>query len=61
MTSIKLDALYEQLPKLKVGVIESKDLKKFKGCVFLLNQAFEEFYKSAETFSIPKEVKRFVY
>ena len=61
MTSIKLDALYEQLPKLKVGVIESKDLKKFKGCVFLLNQAFEEFYKSAEGFSIPKEVKQFVY
>jgi len=61
MTSIKLNALYEQLPKLKVGVIESKDLKKFKGCVFLLNQAFEEFYKSAESFSIPKEVKQFVY
>ncbi len=61
MTSIKLDALYEQLPKLKVGVIESKDLKKFKGCVFLLNQAFEEFYKSVETFTIPKEVKQFVY
>lgn len=61
MTSIKLDALYEQLPKLKVGVFETKDLKKFKGCVFLLNLAFEEFYKSAETFSIPNEVKQFVY
>ena len=61
MTSIKLNVLYEQLPKLKVGVIESKDLKKFKGCVFLLNQAFEEFYKSTETFSIPNEVKQFVY
>ncbi len=61
MTSIKLDALYEQLPKLKVGIRESKDLRKFKGCIFLLNQAFEEFYKSAETFSIPSEVKQFVY
>ena len=61
ITSIKLDALYEQLPKLNVGIRESKDLKKFKGCIFLLNQAFEEFYKSAEGFAIPNKVKPFVY
>ena len=40
---------------------EFKDYKKFKGSVYLFNQALELFYKENETYSIPLYIKEYIY
>ncbi len=53
--------LYVQLQKEKISMSEFKDYKKFKGSVYLFNQALETFYKENETYSIPLHIKQYIY
>ena len=58
---IDLQYLYNQYNKVSKSNSETKRLKKFKGCVKLLNKSFEEFYNESKDFVVPDEIKQYVY
>lgn len=53
--------LYVQLQKEKISMSEFKDYKKFKGSVYLFDEALEAFYKENESYIIPSHIKEYIY
>jgi hypothetical protein len=56
-----LEKLYDQLESTKIGMGEARHLHKFKGCVFLLNQHFKEYYSKCAGFKVSTELMQYVY
>ena len=56
-----LEKLYDQLESTKIGMGEARHLHKFKGCVFLLNKLFEEYYSKSAGFKVSTELMPYVY
>ena len=57
----RLSNLYEQLLREKMSKAERKDLKKFKGSVYLFNEALHTFYNDNKFYSIPASISDYIY
>ncbi len=57
----ELQNLYNQYNKVSKSNSETKRLKKFKGCVKLLNKSFDEFYNESKDFVVPNDINKYVY
>lgn len=57
----RLSGLYEQSLREKISKAERKDLKKFKGSVYLFNDALKRFYNENKNYSIPATISEYIY
>lgn len=60
-TDFHLIELYNQLLKAKVSNAEYRKAKTLRGCVYLLNKHFTEYYQENASYVIPENIKQYVY
>ncbi len=59
--TFNLTGLYKQLIKTKISNSEYRKAKGLRGCVYLLNKHFDEFYKENTSYIISETIKQYIY